>query len=206
MTNELYKIGMIIQVPILFAVIFLSNQIIYLLAGKDYTLAPLLLRLSLIGPLISTASGSGVLGSLILFRGYTKTTAKINLISVVINSVLLTIFLPTLGYFGYFLTGWISWTPGYIMSYSVVKSMYKDYKLPLYMVGKVYLISFLLLFPLVFIKSEFSLILGVILVLILFKIYVKMKIIREKEVEILISALNESNLKFLSKFLRFFLS
>jgi O-antigen/teichoic acid export membrane protein len=67
---------MIIQVPILFAVIFLSNQIIYLLAGKDYTLAPLLLRLSLIGPLISTASGSGVLGSLILFMRIYKDYSK----------------------------------------------------------------------------------------------------------------------------------
>jgi O-antigen/teichoic acid export membrane protein len=205
-TNELYKISMITQVPILFGVIFISNQIIYLLAGSSYTLAPLLLRLSLIGPLISTASGGGILASLILYGGYTKTYARIRIIGVVINSVLLTILLPSLGYLGYFLTGWISWIPGYIMSYNVVKNMYKDYKLPLSTVWKVYLVSGSILFPLFLVKSEFALALGIILVLLLFKIYAKIKIINPKETQVLISALEESNLRFLSSFVRFFLS
>lgn len=106
-TNELYKLNIVLQLPIIISVEYLANEIIYILAGPQYTLAPLFLRLSLISPLITTAAGVSVISSLLLFQGYSKFVARANITNLIFYSILLFILLPKFGYIGYFVSNWL---------------------------------------------------------------------------------------------------
>ncbi|MCH4816719.1 MAG: oligosaccharide flippase family protein [Saccharolobus sp.] len=204
-TNELYKLNIILQLPILISVEYLAYQIIYILAGTQYTLAPLLLRLSLINPLITTAAGASIINSLLLFQGYSKLVARINLINIIFYVLLLFFLLPNFSYIGYFISNWLGWIPGYIISLSFVKKNY-NYKLPIKDVMKIYLVTSIFLLPVLFVNNIFGIVLDIFLVVISYKIYVKIKVINQQEINIILSVVQNSSLNFIAGILKKILS
>jgi len=204
-TNELYKLNIILQLPILISVEYLAYQIIYVLAGSQYTLAPLFLRLSLINPLITTAAGTSIINSLLLFQGYSKLVARTNLINIVFYVLLLLFMLPKFSYIGYFISNWLGWIPGYIISLSFVKKNY-NYQLPIKDVIKIYLATSIFLLPVLFINNMFGIVLDIFLIIISYKIYVKIKIINQQEINIILSVVQNSSLNFIAGILKKILS
>ncbi|WP_338602480.1 oligosaccharide flippase family protein [Sulfolobus tengchongensis] len=199
--NELYKLNIIVQIPIVISVMFLSNEIINLLAGNQYTLAPTLLRLSLISPLIITIAGVSIINSLLLFQGYSKFVSKVNTINIIFYTILLTILVPKYSYLGYFISNWIGWIPGYIISFSYVKKLY-NFKLPIRDTLKLYIISIIILLPVLFMQNIYGVILAISLILLLYRIYVKINVINRQELDILISVIQNSHLHYIGKILR----
>jgi O-antigen/teichoic acid export membrane protein len=204
-TNELYKLNIVLQLPIIISVEYLANEIIYILAGPQYTLAPLFLRLSLISPLITTAAGVSVISSLLLFQGYSKFVARANITNLIFYSILLFILLPKFGYIGYFVSNWLGWIPGYIMSLYFTKRNY-NYKLPVQDLAKIYIITGLILLPILLLNNIYGIIIDIFLIIMIYKIYVKFKIINQQEINIILSVIQNSSLKFLTNILKKILS
>jgi len=197
--NEIMKLNLIVQLPMIITVTALASPIIDVIAGAQYSSGPFYLRLSMIGYILGSVTEGSVINSLITFQGYTKFTMRNGLLNTALYGVLFTVMVLKFGPLGYFASGWIAGFPSYFLALRFVRSKF-DFRFPLKMVAKVTLISFAVLsplFPLSF--TVYSLAAALPLLLLLLKVYVKAGVLQTREVEVFVKGLESTNMRFLSK-------
>jgi O-antigen/teichoic acid export membrane protein len=206
--TELMKLNSLLELPIIIAVIALANPIIDLIAGPQYSSASLYLRLAMIGFLLGPLSGRSVLGTLLIFQGYTKFSMKVGILNNVTYAVLTTLLVLKYGASGYFVSSWLSWIPGYIISFVFVRSII-NYRFPWKLVGQIALLSCITLSPLFLIPQSinvYGIIISIPLFLVLVKLYIYFDIITKEEINVFLRGMENTNLRFMVKFLAKFLS
>lgn len=199
--SKLYKLDLIVNLPVLLTLEFMSYPIIFLLAGQSYTLAPLMLRLSVIRMLETTLSGYPILNAILLYSGKTRTVSKINTLTQIIFAGLITILVPVYSFWGYFLASWVDFLPSLIISFISLREMVPGYMFPYKDTLKIALVTLTVLSPLLY-PSVITLIFSVPLIFLLLKTYVITKVVSKEEINVIMSAIDSSSLKVISPIIR----
>ncbi|BCU68090.1 hypothetical protein HS7_15270 [Sulfolobales archaeon HS-7] len=198
MINKLFKLRLMLQVPLILIIFSLSTIVINVLAGPQYESASFLLKLSMIGYLITSASGGSILNSLLIYQGYTKFSMRIGILNTLIYAILVTGLVIKFGVIGYFIAGWFYWIPGYAITMMFVTETF-SYKFPARLVFEIFVIGGSVMFPLIFIDSLFGIPIAIGLLLLVFKLYVRFGLLTKGEIEVFVHSLRNSGLGFLEK-------
>nr|WP_253823107.1 oligosaccharide flippase family protein [Acidianus sp. RZ1] len=203
--TKIIKFNMIVKAPLTVVIAALSYPITELVIGAQYTSSPLFLKLIMIGYLIGSINGISIANSLVTFQGYTKPSSRSGIVNAVFNVILLTFLIVKFGPIGYYLAGFFSWIPGYIILYKFLRKIY-NFKYPIKMTFRVLALTLVVLSPLFLISSLFGVALSIFLLIILFKLYKKTGILDKDEVDLLVNGIEETGLRPIAKIVSFILS
>ncbi len=199
--NKIYKLNLIINLPVLIVLGYMSYPIIFILAGQSYTLAPLMLKLTVIRMIESNLLGYPVFNSVLTYAGKVRTVSKVNTLTQIIFSGLITVLVPLYGYWGYFVASWVDFIPSFIISFLALRDLIPSYKPPVKETAKAFLITSVVLSPLLY-PSIIVVPFSFLFLIILFKLYSVTKVISKEEINVIMKAVDSSSLKVMSPLLK----